>query len=353
MKKVLTKLKRKKAEPQAPSRITNETVAEHREKILAGGRKFKYPHQYVRHKLVITALAIAAITLLILGIIGWWQLYVVQNTSEFMYRLTRVVAVPVASVDGEQVRYSDYLMRYRSQELWLTTKGQMNLKDADGERQLGYIKRNVLDGVIADAYAAKQARALGVSVNGQDVQLVIDSNRNTATGRISQEVYDASTKDTLGYSPDEYKQIIKQSLIRQRVAYAVDTTADKLQKEIAAKIAASPTGSLKALADSYAATAPTVAYGASGLVQKNNQDGGLSQTALGLKDNEVSKAFRSTTGDGYYFIRRISQNDRQVNYEFIVVKLTVFDEQVAKLKKSGKVKEYISVKEVKQQNGKG
>jgi hypothetical protein len=88
-------------------------------------------------------------------------------------------------------------------------------------------------------------------------------------------------------------------------------------------------------------------------VQKNNQDGGLSQTALGLKDNEVSKAFRSTTGDGYYFIRRISQNDRQVNYEFIVVKLTVFDEQVAKLKKSGKVKEYISVKEVKQQNGKG
>ncbi len=353
MKKVLSKLKRKKAEPEAPGRITNETVAEHREQILAGGRKFKYPHQYVRHKLVINALIITGVTLLILAIIGWWQLYVVQNTSDFMYRLARVVPVPVASVDGERAPYSDYLMRYRSQELWLTTKGQMNLKGADGERQLSYIKRNVLDGVIIDTYAAKRARQLGVSASAQDVQAVVDSNRNTATGRISQEVYDASTKDTLGYSPDEYRYIIKQSLIRQRVAYAVDKNADALQKEIAAKIVATPNPSLKTIADSYAGKSAQVVYGSSGLVPKNNQDGGLSQVALNLKENEISKAFRSSTGDGYYFIRRIAQNDRQVNYEFIVINLTVFSQEVAKLKKDGKVKEYITVKEVKQQTGKG
>jgi hypothetical protein len=353
MKKVLSKLKRKKAEADAPSRITNETVAEHREQILAGGRKFKYPHQYVRHKLVINTLIIVAVTLLILGIIGWWQLYVVQNTSDFMYRLTRTIPVSIASVDGEQARYSDYLMRYRSQELWLTTKGQMNLKGQDGERQLGFIKRKVFDGVITDTYAAKRARDLKIDVTGQEVQAVVDNNRNTATGRISQEVYDASTKDTLGYSPDEYRYIIKQSLIRQKVSYAVDTTADKLQKEIATKITADPNVSLKALSDTYTGKAATVQYGSSGLVPKNNQDGGLSQLALNLKDNEISKVFRSSTGDGYYFVRRITKNDRQVSYEFIVVNLTVFNDEVAKLKKDGKVKEYITVKEVAQQTGKG
>lgn len=98
MKKVLSKLKRNKAEPEAPGRITNETVAEHREQILAGGRKFKYPHQYVRHKLVINALIIVSVTLIILGVIGWWQLYIAQNTSDFMYRMTRVVPVPVGSL---------------------------------------------------------------------------------------------------------------------------------------------------------------------------------------------------------------------------------------------------------------
>jgi hypothetical protein len=353
MKKVLSKLKRNKDEPEAPSRITNETVAEHREQILAGGRKFKYPHQYVRHKLVINALIIAGATLVILGIIGWWQLYVAQNTSDFMYRMARVIPVPVVSVDGQQAPYSDYLMRYRSQELWLTTKGQMNLQGADGERQLNYIKRNVLDGVIIDTYAAKRAHQLGVSVTTQDVQAVVDANRNTATGRISQEVYDASTKETLGYTPDEYKYIIKQSLLRQKVAYAVDKKADALQKEIAAALVSAPTTSLKTIADSYAAKSPQVVYGSSGLVPKNNQDGGLSQVALSLKDNEVSKAFRSSTGDGYYFVRRLAQNDRQVNYEYIVINLTTFNQEIATLKKSGKITEYISVKEVTQQTGKG
>jgi hypothetical protein len=353
MKKTLSKLKRNKAPKEAPSRITNETVAEHREKILAGGRKFKYPHQYVRHKLVINALIIIGVTLVILGIVGWWQLYVVQNTSDFMYRMTRVVPVPVATVDGEQARYSDYLMRYRSQEKWLSNTGRMNLEGKDGERQLGYIKRNVLDGLIADTYAAKRARDLSISVNGADVQAVIDNNRNTVTGRISQEVYDASTKDTLGYSPDEYRSILKQSILRQRVAYAVDKKAEDLQKEIAAKLAANPTQALKTLADTYVGKQASVAYGASGLVPKNNQDGGLSQVAINLKDNEVSKVFRSTTGDGYYFVRRIEKNDRQVNYEYIVVNLTVFNQDVANLKKNGKVKEFINVKEVKQQQGKG
>ena len=41
-------VRKKKAEPEVPSRITNDTVAKHREQILAGGRRFKYPVQYIK-----------------------------------------------------------------------------------------------------------------------------------------------------------------------------------------------------------------------------------------------------------------------------------------------------------------
>src|SRR5690606_35283970 len=113
MKKLLKK-RRAKQTQEVPSRITNETVAEHRERILAGGRRFKYPMQYARHRLVIVTVALVAAALLLMGLFTWWQLYVAQSTNPILYRVTRIIPLPVASVDGQTVRYSDYLMYYNS-----------------------------------------------------------------------------------------------------------------------------------------------------------------------------------------------------------------------------------------------
>lgn len=342
--------RRKKKTEEAPSRITNETVAEHRERILAGGRKFKYPHQYVKHRLVINAVLIAIVFMVVIAAVGWWQLYKSQNTSEFMYRATRVLPIPVATVDGEWIPYSDYLMRYRSQELWMTTKGKatFNSNSEDSNRELSYIKRQVLDELVAVVYAQKRARDLNITVSDQEIQTVIDSERDTATGRISQEVYETNIKYTLGYSPDEYRHIIKQLLLRQKVAYAVDATATKAREAVAAKLSKDSKKTFDALVGDLKKEKITVEYGASGLVLKNNHDGGLSRAALQLKDDEVSPAIQSTTGDGYYFVRRLSANDRQVSYEYIKVPLSVFEDEVATLKNDGKVKEYISIPTVEE-----
>ena len=45
MKKILLKLTRKDEKDKKSDRITNQTVAEHREQIIAKARKFKYPIQ--------------------------------------------------------------------------------------------------------------------------------------------------------------------------------------------------------------------------------------------------------------------------------------------------------------------
>ena len=69
MKRKLLIRRKKKEQAKVPPRITNETVAEHRERVIAGGRKFKYPIQYARHPLVFNATIIATVGVFLLLIV--------------------------------------------------------------------------------------------------------------------------------------------------------------------------------------------------------------------------------------------------------------------------------------------
>jgi hypothetical protein len=344
----MKKLKLKKAKPeQPPSRITNETVAEHREQILAGGRKFKYPHQYERHKIVFNVVLISVVTVIILAAVIWWQLYPAQNTSTFIYRVTRILPVPVASVDGSLVRYSDYLMSLSGSQHYLEQSERLNLNSEDGKRQIEFIKRQALDGAIADAYAAKIAHEKGIVVNDKQIDDVIDASLNTASGRISKDVYNDSTLSTLGYSPSEYRQIIRRSIVRQDVAYAIDTKATAAKKSAESLLAASPKPGLADVAKQLQTKGyATVQTGSSGLVPKTNHDGGLAQEATKLQKGQTSKFFRSTTGDGYYIVELTDINDKQLSYNFLKIPLTSLGEQLKTLASNKKIQEYISVKKI-------
>jgi hypothetical protein len=342
-------LKRAKKEPAAPSRITNETVAEHREQILAGGRKFKYPHQYERHKVVFNVIIIALVTMVLLGVIIWWQLYPAQNTSTFFYRVTRILPVPVASVDGTQVRYSDYLMSFSGSQHYLEQSERLNLNSEDGKRQIEFIKRQALDGAIADAYAAKVAREKNITVTDKQVSDVINASLTTVSGRISQDIYDDSTLSTLGYSAGEYRQIIRRSLVRQEVAYAIDDKANNAKKAAEALLAANPKPALADVAKQLQDKGYAVQLGSTGsLVPKTNHDGGVTQQAAKLKTGEFSAFFRSSDGsferNGYYVVQLVESNDKQVSYNYIRIPLTVLNEQLKTLAKNDKIQEYIDVK---------
>ena len=91
-----------------------EKVEERRDEVLARGRKFKYPMQYAKHKLIINTIVVAVVALGLMVAAGWAMLYKLQDTGDMIYRVTQVFPVPVAKVEGENVRYSDYLMIYRS-----------------------------------------------------------------------------------------------------------------------------------------------------------------------------------------------------------------------------------------------
>lgn len=343
MKKLLSKVRRKK-QPQEPAgRITTDTLAEHRERVLAGGRKFKYPLQYQRHKLVINAILIA-IAALVIAVVGlWYMLYQAQNTSEFMYRVTRVIPVPVATIDGQQVRYSDYLMKYRSAEHYLVSKEQIDPKTEDGKSQLAYVKNESMNDAIADAYAAKLARELKLSVNDADFETFLKQQRQSADGEVSEATYNAVVLDYYGWSPEEYKEAMQSKLLRQKVAYEIDSTAQKRADEIANKVKSGTTDLSEIAKNANASDANSVVYAPAAWVPKGNQDGGLAAAAAKLQKGQISSAIKTTSGAGYYFVKLIDSNDKQINYETIFIPLTEFNNRLAKLKKDNKLTVYIKL----------
>ncbi len=346
MKKLVNKIRRKSTVEES-ARITTETIAEHRERILAGGRRFKYPVQYARHRLVFNAIIIgvAVIALLIVGL--YWQLYHAQNTSDFMYRITKVVPLPVASVDGQTVKYSEYLMKYRSSIHYLEEKEQVNLSTEGGKRQSDFVKQQAMEDAVADAYAMKIAKEKGITVTGVELETFLKLQRQSADGEVSEATYDAVILDYYGWSPEEYRQTMENKLLRQKVSYAIDTEAKNTADTIGKTIVAGNTDLTAIAADVNTSAAATVEYAVQGWVPKANQDGGLAAAAAKLQKGGISSVVRSTTGDGYYFVKLIDINDTQVNYEFIHVPLTAFKAQLEKIKKSSDgVKEYITIPDV-------
>lgn len=341
MKKLTARLRKQPQTEDKPSRITNETVAEHREQILAGGRKFKYPVQYAKHKLVVNSLLIGLASVLLLVVLGWYFLYVAQANSKFMYRLTQLVPVPVASVDGENVRYSEYLKKYRSDIFSLVQQEQINLKSADGKRQAEYYKRKELDSVTKDAYVNKLAREKRITVNRTEIDNFITRTVNSKS--ISLEAYEKTVlRNFYDWSLDEYRGVVKARLLTQKVSFAVDTKAKERANELAAQTAAPGADFAKIASESSDDMATKQNGGDAGTLPLDNQDAnGLIAAAQKMAPGQVSAPIQGS--DGYYIIKLIEKTDSSVRYAQIKVGLTELDKRYEAVKNSKKIKEYIKV----------
>lgn len=349
--KLAPKLGFKKKQPEAlAGRITTDTLAEHRQRVLAGGRKFKYPVQYARHKLVVNAIIIGVATVIILWGVGYWLLYQAQNTSDFMYRVTKVVPVPVATVDGQQVRYSEYLMKFRSNLHYLVEKEQIDITTEDGQRQVEFIKDQAMNDAQADAFAAKVAGQRGLNVSDAELETYLKQQRQSSDGNeVSESTYNAVILDYYGWSPEEYQQAMKTKLLRQKVAYAVDEQAAAVAKNVESSISSGSTD-LNALSDTINTDGKkSVVFWPAAWVPKDNQDGGLAAAASKLEVGQISKAIKTTSGDGYYYVKLVDKNDAQVRYEYIQVPLSTFDAMLKQADTDNKITEYITIPSIEDQ----
>lgn len=343
MKKLMNKVRRQKPdepEHKKPERITNKTVAEHREQVLAGGRKFKYPVQYAKHKLVINSILIVVVVAIALTLLIWVLLYPMQLNTKFMYRLTQLFPVPVASVDGESVRYSDYLRKYRGDVTLLLQQDQINLRSADGKRQSDYYKRKELDSAVRDAYVAKLAREKNISVSNTEVDDYITNTVNTKS--ISLEAFEKTVlKNYYDWSLDDYRAVVRAELLARKVDFAIDKTAKQKALTLAQR---AQTEDFATLAKTESDDTATKANGGDvGVLPADNLDvNGLIVAAKRMSEGQVSQPIEGT--DGYYIIKLVKKSEMNIHYAQIKVNLGELDKRFAEVKKANKIKEYIDVK---------
>lgn len=327
--------KEKPKKDQLPARITNDTVAEHREKVLADGRKHKYPLQYTRNKLIRNTIIISVSGLILLVVGVWAQLYIVRDTSDIAYRITRAIPLPIAAIDGKNVRYSDYLLYHRSTVAVQNARG-----GGEAEDKASFQRQEALNRAIEKAYVEKIAAERGIYVGEDQVNAAIENARE-ASG-LSESAYESTVSD-LNWSMDDMRTAFRATLLKQAVSFSVDEKASKLSQDVNERIRAEAEKDLKDIAGKFNEQEVRVEYVDSVTVSKNNADGGLTEAAKKLKPGDISAATKTLRGDGYYFIQLRDENDQSLRYSYIKVPLMSFQEDIVQLLNGDEVKKYVNV----------
>lgn len=333
-------LKKSNTQETQVAKITNTTLEEQRKEILNKGKKFKYPVQYSKNRLVGNALIIALVILITGSGLLWYQLYQAQNTGEFIYRFTTVIPFPVANVDGDNALYRDYLMEYRA-NMQIANAKKDEIESANNVKALSVLNKNkAMKNAIANAYAQKKAREMGISVSEKEIDEAFDAQRKTQNTELTESALYKIAADNYGLSPSEYRRMfIELPLLRRKVTAEIDKNAATTRDEVVKYLNDNSNDFSKA-AEQFG---DKIEYNKPGKVRKTNIDGGRSKVASQLNVGEVSKPFISNAGDGYYIVKLIEKNDNEISYESIKIKFTEFNSQLEKLEKEGKVKKYIKV----------
>ena len=332
--KIITEEPEKKTE--------KEKIKKRREEILKSGRKFKYPLQYSKHRLVIITVVVAAVALIGSFITGYLMLYKIQSTGDVMYRLTKILPVSVANIDGENVRYSDYLMIYKSSIRPIEQQTGSFNEGPDADSRRNYYKRAALNDAEEYAYATKLAREQNIEVSEDEINTSFDEHRKVGGTELSNESFLRIVKENFGLSEEEYRHILKLSLLKKNVSTAIDLNAKNTVNEIE-KYLSENDNDFKKARDQFTSRAEYEETG--GLVGAGNVDGGRAVKALTLEKNQVSKPFVSLNGDGYYIIKCTDKSENEVSYVSLFVPFSEFGKQMSNLKNDGKIKEFIEIPE--------
>ena len=324
-------------------RITNDTVAEHREEVLAGARKFIYPLQHSKHRVVrISAVLFVAVVLAFSVFVGL-SLYRFQNTSSFMYDVTRVLPLPVAKAGDSWVSYESYLFELRRNMHYYETQQNTDFGSKNGQAQLDRLKQQAMNSVIQDAYVKQLAETNKVSVSNrevdQQVALVRSQNRLGSNDRVFKSVL----SEFWGWSVSDFKRELRQQLLQQKVASTLDTATKARADDTLAKIRAGAdfTQLATQLSDD-AATKPTGGQYPQPITPTNHSIPPiLSAEIFKLKTGDTSEVIN--TGFTYEIVRAIAVTEKSVQAAHIQFNIKDVNTFIKPLADKEPPKRYIKV----------
>lgn len=240
IKKILKKRPFRKVKPEDSlqealsniPRITNETVAEHREEVLGAARKFIYPLQHSLKKIVSISAVIFVVLVIAFFVYCVLALYRFNNTSTFIYRVSQVIPFPVAKAGPSFVSQENYLFELRHYIHYYQTQQRVDFKGESGKQQLETFRKTALQAVIDAAYVKQLAKEHKVTVSDREVDYQIGVLRNQNRLGSSDAVFGDVLKEFWGWSVQDFRRQLRQQLLAQKVVSALDTDTHSRAQDV-------------------------------------------------------------------------------------------------------------------------
>lgn len=334
-----------KSEPNLtpPPRITNDTVAEHREEVLASARKYIYPLQHSKHRIVGVSIAIFVLALVIFFSYTLLALYKFHTNSTFIYKVTQVLPFPVAKAGSNFVAYENYLFDIRRYMHYYETQQDVDFSSKSGKEQLAQFRQRALQGVIDDAYVKQLAKENSVSVSrgevNQQIQLLRDQNRLGGNDQVFEDVL----REFWGWSVDDFRRELSQQLLAQKVIAKLDTKAQGRANEALAQLTAGT--DFAAVAKNYSDDEATKESGGEyGIVIDNSNREIPPQVMaelLKLQPGQTSKIIQAQ--QGLEIVKVYENNENKIRAGHILFKFQALDTYLGPIKDKEKPKKFISL----------
>lgn len=323
-------------------RITNETISVHREEVLKGARKYIYPLQHSKHRIVLITSAIVAAALVGFLIYCSIALYRLYQHNTFLYRITQVAPFPIARVGDNFIEYENYLFELRHYIHYYQNQLERNF-DGDDRQQLIDRRKQALDDVINQAYTKKLAKENKVSVSNREVEerikVVRDQNRLGNNNKVLSDVL----RNYWGWSISDFKRSLKMQILAEKVVAKLDTATTKRADSVLtqAKSGADFSALARQSSDDDATKASGGDFG--GPITKSNPNipPQVTETLFKLKAGEVSGIIN--TGGSLEILKVLQNDGTNVTAQHISFNLKPISEFIAPVKKKEPPKTYVKL----------
>ncbi len=219
-------LKRRLKDPiddESLPRITNDTVAAHREEVLSSARKYIYPLQHSKHRVVKVSVGLFIAAIVSFFVYMGLSLYKFQSTNSFVYGVTQVLPFPIAKAGPSYVSYNSYLFELRHYIHYYETQQQVDFSSDSGREQLDEFKKRSLKKVIDVAYAKQLAKKNNVTVSSKDIDNQIALVRAQNRLGSNEQVFRDVLREFWGWSVTDFRRELRDELIQQKVISKLDT----------------------------------------------------------------------------------------------------------------------------------
>lgn len=211
-------------------RITNETVAEHREEVLSSARKYIYPLSHSKRRILFITSSLLILAIIVFFSYCTLALYKFKATSSFMYGVTQVIPFPVAKVGSSWVSYESYLFELRHSIHYYQTQQKEDFSTKAGKAHLAKLEQDAMNQVIQETYVKQLASEHHVSVSNQEVNNEVALLRNQNRLGSSDDVFRRVLSEYWGWTENDFKRELKSQLLAQKVVAVLNTgTQDRAQ----------------------------------------------------------------------------------------------------------------------------